>query len=894
MVDGVKHPFTVDYERFTLRNGLTVIIHEDHRLPQAAVNVWYHVGSKNEVKGKTGFAHLFEHLMFQGSEHYPDDYFKPLEEIGARLNGSTAEDRTNYWEVVPVAYLERALWLESDRMGWLPEAITQEKLDNQREVVKNERRQTMDNQPYGAAEETMLSLLYPNDHPYHHSVIGSMEDLDAATLEDVKDFFKRFYTARNASICVAGDVDTREALRLVEKYFGEIAPGPIVAPMERRPPVLAKSRRIKLEDTVALERIYMEWPTVPHLTDDSTALSVLSFILTTGKDSRLGKTLQLERQAAQSFWSFQGGGELAGSFQIGVTAQKGKSIESLEEACRGEIARLIEEGVSPGEVRRAVDGLKTSVLKRLQMVGGFGGVSDMLNYYQTFAGNPGGLEEDLARYDAVTPERVRETAERYLNPDRYATVIISPKGRGVSSVDRSKMPERGTGRAFVFPGFDKKRLRNGLELWVIRDNHLPMVTVSLFSRAGSSLDPTGKSGLAHFCAGLMDESAAGMGPLDMAGRQKELAAPLSTTINRDQAAFSLSLIRDKLSGGLDLIGDVLMRPDFREEDAARLRKEMIAGLTRDLDDPSELGDRTLWAKLFGEHSPYGHPIEGSPASISCFKARDAADFHRINYRPDSSLVVVVGDVSTHEAFYEVERVFEKWSGEGSVKREPEESFASGQLFVVDKPGAPQSYIACAMRSVSRTDPLFPAFIIFNAVLGGQFTSRINMNLREDKGYTYGAVSQMEPKAGLLPWTLRTSVQSDKTVESLIELKNEFAAILNDRPVSEKEFASARDNYLLRYPQRFETFGQLAAGLADLWVYRLPDDYHQRLVENLKALTLEDVVKAGKRFLKPENLVWVVVGDGAALVPVLHKAGLGTVSPMIVPGRESGEEPRKTG
>lgn len=887
MAERTKHPFRVEFSKFRLRNGLTVIVHEDHRLPQAAVNVWYHVGSKNEAKGKTGFAHLFEHLMFQGSEHYPDDYFKPLEEIGARLNGSTAEDRTNYWEVVPVAYLGRALWLESDRMGWLPGAITQEKLDNQREVVKNERRQTMDNQPYGAAEETMLSLLYPEDHPYHHSVIGSMDDLDAATLDDVKDFFRRYYTPRNASVCVAGDVDTREALSLVEKYFGEIPPGPIVAPIERCPPVLRKNRRVELEDKVALERIYMEWPTVPHLTADSAALSVLSFILTTGKDSRLGRTLQLKSQVAQSFWSYQGGGELAGSFQIGVTVQNGRSIEEVEETCRREIAGVIKDGVSSDEVRWAVDGLKTGVLKRLQMVGGFGGVSDMLNYYQTFTGDPGGLENDLSLYETITPAKILEVAEHYLHPDRYAAVKISPEGASFPTLDRSKMPQKGAESVFAFRDFEKKCLPNGLELWLMHDDHLPMVTVSLLGRVGSSRDPEDKPGLAQFCAGLMDESAAGMGPVEMAGRQKKLAASLSTTINRDHAAFSLSLIKENFSGGLELIGDVILKPDFREEDSDRLKKEMIAGLTRNLDDPSELGDRTLWAKLFGERSPYGHPIDGSPASIARFSRGDALEFYRANYRPDTSLLVVVGNVSASDALEEAERGFGEWSGERGSVPEADSIPASGGLFVVDKPGAPQTYVACALPSISRTDPVFPAFVIFNAVLGGQFTSRINMNLREDKGYTYGAVSQMEIKAGVLPWTLRTSVQSDKTVESLIELKKEFSAILTDLTVSGKEFVSARDNYLLRYPQRFETFGQLAAGLADLWMYGLPDDYHQRLAEELRALTLEDVVEAGRRILKPDNLVWVVVGDGKALMPTLEGAGLGQPVQVRVPGRESG-------
>ena len=449
MSNGSDHSFQLKVYRHRLQNGLTVLFYEDHRLPQVAVNVWYHVGSKDEAAGRTGFAHLFEHMMFQGSENYPDDFFKPLEEVGARLNGSTAEDRTNYWEVVPTAYLERALWLESDRMGWLLPAMDQVKLDNQREVVKNERRQTVDNEPYGVAEEALLETLYPVGHPYHHSIIGSMDDLDAATLEDVKGFFRRFYTPNNASLCVAGDVDPATALPLVEKYFGAIPQGPPVSPVKPDLPVLMRPVRLTVEDSVKLPRLHLQWPTAVQFSEDEAALSVLAYILSVGKDSRLVRRLQVEGSVAQSVGCYQGSGEVAGSLLLMATAQPGRDLEELEAAVWEEIERLKREGVEAAEVKAAVDAIRAGLVKRLQSVGGFGGVADLLNRYQTFVGDPEYLPKDLARYEAVTPQGVQDAANRYLHRDRYAMVAVVPRREAREAGDRSEMPGPGV------------RLRNG-------------------------------------------------------------------------------------------------------------------------------------------------------------------------------------------------------------------------------------------------------------------------------------------------------------------------------------------------------------------------------------------------------------------------------------------------
>ncbi len=848
-----------------LDNGLTVLLVEDHRLPQAAVNLWYHVGSKDEAPGKTGFAHLFEHMMFQGSEHFGEDFFKPLEEVGARLNGSTAEDRTNYWEVVPSAYLERALWLESDRMGFLLPAMDQAKLDNQRDVVKNERRQTVENEPYGVAEEALLGALYPQGHPYHHSIIGSMDDLDGATLEDVKGFFRRFYTPNNASLCIAGDVDPQGAFALAEKYFGPVPAGPVVAPVQPWVPSLARPGRISAEDNVRLPRLYLQWPTPVQFTPEAAALAVLGYVLATGKDSRLVRRLQVDHSVAQAVWAYNQACEVAGTFSVIATAQAGRSLDEMEHAVWEEIGRLKRHGVEEGEVRAAVDAIRASVVKRLQSLGGFGGVSDMVNKYQTFTGDPSYLQQDLARYEDMDAEAVTRAARTWLHEDRYVALSVVPRRSEPFVVaDRTRLPGPGPFGSFGFPRVERMALDNGLAVWVCPQPNLPLVTAALFVRAGSSQDPEALPGLADLTADLMDEAAAGMGPLELAKRQKDLATRLSIGVDVDYAALSMTLLSEHLEGGLDLLGDVATRPGFRSEDLERLRTDHLGNLQRFMDDAPQRGEWELKKRLFGEKHPYGHRAEGTPESLAAVVLDDATSFYRTFYRPSRAVLVLVGDVTPDQARHIASRAFGSWRDGDLAVPAPE---AAGRpepgLHFVSKPGAPQAFIAAGQVALTRDDPRYPAFIVFNAVLGGQFTSRINMNLREDKGYSYGARSYMDLKLGPMAWVLSAAVQADKTSESLAEARKEIESILADRPVTPEEFEKARDGLVLRYPQNFETQAQLAQTFGSLWVHGLPADFHEAVVASLKALTLEEVQLAGAQILDPATLVWVVVGDHAA-------------------------------
>jgi zinc protease len=866
-----------------LSNGLAVLVYEDHRLPQVAVNLWYHVGSKDETEGKTGFAHLFEHLMFQGSEHYRQDFFRPLEEVGARLNGSTAEDRTNYWEVVPSEYLERALWLESDRMGHLLPAIDQRALDNQREVVKNERRQNVDNEPYGVAEEAMLRALYPRRHPYHHSVIGSMEDLDRATLEDVKAFFNRFYIPNNASLCVAGDVDPSEAFDLAERYFGPIPQGEPVSPMEPDVPLLVKPVRVTVQDSVQLPRLHLEWATPPQYTQEDAALSVLAYILATGKDSRLVRRLQVDSSLAQSLWCYQGSGELCSAFVVVATAQRGEGLEVLETAVWEEIGRVVRDGVEEWEVTAAVDAIRASVVKRLQSVGGFGGLSDLFNRYQTFTSDPGYLPKDLARYAAVTPDMVREAARAHLPQGRHAMVAVVPRTQAPSAPPRDVLPGPSRPGTFSLPAVVRRKLSNGLEVWACPQRGIPLVTASLSVAAGSAQDPPARPGLAFLTAGMLDEAAAGQGPVELARRQKRLATALSTSCGADMTTLGLSLLTEHAQDGLKLLADVALRPDLRSEDLERLRKERLSDLRRLLDDVSQVGKWTLDARLYGAGSAYGHPPEGTVASLESIRVEEVAGFYRAHYGPQRALLVVVGDMEAGEMLAAAEMAFGGWSACPAAEAESaSEAAAPPGLFLVDKPGAPQSLLTAGVPALSRSDPRYPAFMVFNAAVGGLFTSRINMNLREDKGYTYGARSYTDLRLGVMPWILETSVQSDKTAESVSEILRELSRVLAGEPLTQEEFEKARTGLVLRYPQNFETQAQLASSFCSLWRHSLPADFHERILQSLRRLTLEEVRAAGRDLLKPGDLVWVVVGDRASVEGPLAKAGLGAPQAAQVP------------
>jgi zinc protease len=531
------------YEKYELSNGLDVILHEDHAIPMVSVNLWYHVGSKNEKPGRTGFAHLFEHMMFQGSEHYDDDFFQAIEKIGGNNNGSTSEDRTNYWENVPSNYLEKMIWLEADRMGFLLPAMTQERLDNQKDVVKNERRQGLDNQPYAKSYELMLSLMFPEDHPYHHSVIGSMEDLSAASLEDVQEFFRLYYAPNNASLCITGDFDPAQVKQWIETYFGTIPPGAPIDRLENWVPRMTEVKRASAEDAVSLPRLYMEWHTPAYYAPGDAEFDLIANILSSGKNSRLYKTLVYEKQIAQDVSAYQSSAELSSTFNITVTAKEGHTLEEIEAEVDAILKEFLADGITEDELAHAKTTWEARFVRGLERIGGFGGRADKLNEYNVYLGDPGMLQWDMERYSKATSSGVMKYAREYLDLNGRGILYITPQGDpqpAVVDFDRLIEPGEADEPSFTPPSIQKATLSNGMDLMLVEDHKLPLVQVNIVLGSGWASDPVDRPGAGALTADLLDEGTESMSALEISDEVKRLGARLGTNSSFDNSTVSLN------------------------------------------------------------------------------------------------------------------------------------------------------------------------------------------------------------------------------------------------------------------------------------------------------------------------------------------------------------------
>jgi zinc protease len=861
-------PIAIAFEKYTLSNGLEVILHEDHSVPVAAVNVWYHVGSQHEQPDRTGFAHLFEHLMFEGSKHHDREYFMPLQEVGASVNGSTTTDRTNYYENVPAEYLALALWLESDRMGFLLDAVDQHKLDVQRDVVKNERRQSYENRPYGLAGQEIRKALFPPNHPYSWQTIGSQEHLDAASLEDVKDFFRRYYAPNNASLAIAGDIDLVEAKRLVEHYFGNLAPAPPVGRIERWLPRLENELRIGLEDRVQLQRLYFAWAGPPRFDADEAPLDVLVSVLAEGRSSRLYRSLVYEKQIARDVNAYYSPMEIAGEVRVDATVAPGARLEDVEAALLAELQRIKDEPPSTEELQRAVNRLEAHYVRQLESVGGFGGRADLLNYYNVFAGDPGRLNTDFERYARVTPGQVHDAARRYLGEGRVR-LLVSPRPETaplVAEVDRSSQPAAGRQRDFRPPLPQRLRLGNGLELLVVEKHEVPTVSAAVYLPGGAMLDPAGKAGLASFSGRLMSEGTRRRSSVQIAEESDFIAARPNVGVDRESVVVSTESLTRHWPRALDLLSDVLLDPTFPDAEVERVRRERLTDLRRLRDDANAIADRVANGLLYGSDTPQGHPVGGREASISLLGRDDLVSHHASAFIGARPTLVVVGDIAAEQVARQVEAALGGWRGGGAPMGDPIDGAVRKPtaIYLVDKPGAAQSVIAAGQVTVSRAHPDYLPLVVMNMAFGGQFTARLNMNLREDKGYTYGYRSRFDWRKGASNFAAGGAVQTAVTRESLVETLREFRDLCGERPIGAEEFEKARLGLVRGFPPTFETPGQVLRRLIELVHYALPDDYFSSQVERLQAVTLEDVRRVAEQHVDPSALSITVVGDRAAI------------------------------
>ena len=873
----------IPYKKFVLDNGLTLLVHEDHKAPIVSVNVWYHVGSKNERAGKTGFAHLFEHLMFNGSENFNDDYFQALERVGAtNLNGTTNEDRTNYFQDVPTPALDLVLWMESDRMGHLLGAVDQAKLDEQRGVVQNEKRQ-YENQPYAIANELITKNTFPKGHPYSWTVIGEMEDLDAASLEDVHAWFRTYYGAANAVISVAGDITPEAARESVERYFGSIPAGP---PVARHRAWIARRRgeqRQTVEDRVPQARVMKVWNVPQWGTREAVLLDLATDVLSAGKSSRLYKRLVYQDQIATSVGAYIHAQEIAGQVVLQATAQPNGDLRGVETALDEELAQFLRDGPSEEELARIQTDHRARFIRGIERIGGFGGKSDILARNQVYAGDPGHYKRMLAWAEEATSEDIRAVAADFLSDGVYVLEIHPAPQRSVSEsrVDRSSPPASEGFPDLTFPEIRETKLSNGLRIVHASMRSVPTVEMTLTVHAGFAADKGGIAGLAKMTAEMLDEGTANLSAIEISDEATRLGAQLSTGAALDTARVGMSALSENLADSLDLLADVVLRPAFPPSELERLKLLQVAGIQQEMSQPFTVALRLLPRLVYGPDHAYSAPLTGSGTieSVQSLTREHVVAFHREWYRPDNATLVVVGDVPLDVLQPLLEERFGGWAGEGTLPRRdiagatmPERR----RVYVVDKPGALQSVLIAGLPAPPTNNPDEIAIEIMNVILGGSFTSRINMNLREDKHWSYGARSVLVDARGPRMFLAFAPVQTDKTKESMIEIDRELRGILGARPPEANELAKAQRNRTLRLPGQYETKRAVRAALEDILTYELPQNYFETYAGKVHALELADIERAADKIVHPDRMVWVVVGDLAEIEAEVRELGFGEI------------------
>jgi zinc protease len=883
----------IAFEKYTLPNGLQVILHVDRKLPIVHVNEWVHVGSKNEKPGRTGFAHLFEHLMFEGSKDSPEKYLTVAEKLGANLrvggvNGTTNNDRTNYFITVPTGSLERVLWLESDRLLTLMDFLTKENLDHQRDVVKNERRQGLENQPYGRADKLISENLYPAQHPYSWPVIGSHADLSAATFDDVKEFFKTYYTPNNLSLAITGDFDPAEAKRLVEKYFASIPAGPALDRPGRYLAALDGEKVVEVNDRVPQERVYVAWPAPEFFSADEAPLNLASRLLTDGLAARLNKALVYDKPLCTKVNSFNDVNEIAGEFVVIATARPGASLADIEKTIGEEIARLAKAGPTTEELSRAQAKQEYDFVTGLEGIGGFGGKADLLNTYNTFLGDPGKLEADVLRHRRVTAADVQRVAAKWLDNRNRLLVRFHPEASGRAAgatLDRSKVPSVGSDKPFHTPEVKTSRLANGLEILVVERPELPKVAVTLASRSGSAGDPPGKEGAAYLATQTMDTGTKTRKDLDIENSLGNLGTALAGDTGRESARVSFEVLKRNLAPALEVFADVIQNPTYPAAEFERQKKRHLDALAQQAKEPNAIARRVGRILAFGPGHPYGRPGQGTPATVEALTREDVTKFHDERWKPGSSAIVFVGDVTVAEAEALARRVLGGWSGGAAPAFAiPAPSpAAAGKIYLVDRQDAAQTAVIQILPAPKRKSAEYDALRLANAVWGGGFGARLNMNLREDKGYSYGTFSSPELNHEAGAWFAAGGVQTNKTRESVVEFDKELKGLAGARPITAKELDDAKLNLLRGYAQQFETLGRIAGQVAELWGGNLPMEELQRISDGTAKTTLGETLATAKKWADPSQASLLLVGDVGKIRPGVEELKLGEIVVLDVEG-----------
>ena len=890
-------PIEIPFTRFTLPNGLTVVVSEDHKAPVVAVSVWYHVGSADEPKGKTGFAHLFEHLMFQGSENHKDEFFRPFELAGATdQNGTTWFDRTNYFETVPTTALDMALWMESDRMGHLLGAIGQHELDEQRGVVQNEKRQG-ENQPYGRVDERVMANAFPANHPYHHDTIGSMKDLDAASLADVKQWFTTYYGAANVTVALVGDITPDIARTKMLEYFGDIPAGPPVARQQPWTAPRATATRDTMQDHVAQTRIVREW-NVPGLNDaDETQLELAAAVLGNGKTSRLYERLVYKDKLADAVSVGVQSFALASMLQLQVDVKKGVDPAKVEAAVADEWQKFLKDGPTADELARVKIDTRAGFIRGLEKVNG---KATILAEGQVYRGTPGAYKDDLARIEVATPAGVLTAAKKWIGKGDYTlTVTPAPKDADFSAQDEMEKPglaaivgrplaklpskqtfhtvtsslERSKGVPTVdsfpdlsFPKLEHGKLDNGINVVLAERHTIPVVQVQLLFDAGYASDQGRKLGTSAFTMAMLDEGTKDLDSLEIARRAERLGAEIEAGSGLDSSTARLNALSSQLEPSLRLYGDVVRNSAFRDADIARIRGQWLARIAQEQTQPTGLALRTLPPLLYGAGHAYAIPFTGSgtTASIQSLTVDDLRAYVQDFIRPDNATILVAGDTSLDAIVAKLNGVFGDWKAPASAL--PKKNIASVALqekprvFLIDKPGALQSLILAGEVAPSTKAKNNLEIQTMNGAFGGSFTSRLNMNLREDKHWAYGAGSFLSNAIGQRPFMLYAPVQTDKTAQAVAEILRETKDVVGAKPLSHAEIEKIKVGDVRSMPGEYQTAGAMLGAMTAIKLYDRPDDYVQTLKPRIEAQTDAAVQAAAKEVIRSDALTWIVVGD----------------------------------
>ena len=891
---------TIPHQRFTLANGLTVIVHEDRKAPVVAVSTWYNVGAKDEPAGKTGFAHLFEHLMFNGSENLRGDYFKYLQQIGATdYNGTTNSDRTNYFETVPTGALDRALFMESDRMGHLLGAVTQGTLDNQRGVVQNEKRQG-DNRPGGLVFYEVLKNVFPDGHPYQHNTIGSMADLDAASLQDVGQWFKDKYGPNNAVLVIAGDVSAAEARPLVEKYFGSIPRGPVNNPAQAAIPTLAAPKSMVMKDNVAAVQVSRYWPAPGLLDPQLVALDVGGSVLGGLASSRLDEVLVRNEKIATSVQAGLFAFQRVGVFTVSATVKPGVDPALVERRLDELVADFIAKGPTEDEVRRASLSEVAGRVRGLEQVGGFGGKAVTLAEGQVYSGDSDWYAKNLATYAAVTPGDVTAAMAQYLTKPAFSlrlepgkrppyeeaksvgAAVKSPVSKDMTAArpgPKREVPAVGTLAALDFPDVATTRLSNGVQVQYAQRNAVPVTQLALSFDAGDAADVASGRGLQAMVMTMLDEGTTNRTSQQMAEAEERLGADIDTSSSLDRSSVTLSALSANLAPSLALLGDIVKNPAFDPAELERVRVQRLTAISQLQKDPNGIGQRVLPTLLYGPDHPYATLAGGDAAAIGRFTRDDLTGFKDAWLRPDRMKIFVVSDRPLAEIQPLIEAQFGQWATPsvaagvkkfGAIPARPR----SPRIVLVNRPDSPQSVILAGQ--ITPVDPRsnnIEALGSANDVLGGNFLSRINMDLRESKGWSYGVNGSARLSEKAVPYIIAAPVQADRTGESIVALNQQIGGFLGTKGVTPEELSRTIANRVNALPGQFETSSAVLSAMMTNDLYGRPTNYQEGLAAKYRSYNAASLDAAMRAAVDPKGFVFVVVGDAAKVKPQLDKLGL---------------------